>query len=41
MLLERGADPAERDAKPWATPRAWARKMNRSAVLAFLRDYGE
>jgi len=26
LLLERGADPVEADAEPWATPRAWAEK---------------
>ena len=29
ILLERGADPLEPDAETWATPRAWAEKMNR------------
>jgi ankyrin repeat protein len=38
LMLERGADPAEPDAEPWATPRAWAEKMNHSAVLAVLRE---
>jgi ankyrin repeat protein len=38
LLLERGADPVEADAEPWATPRAWAKKMQRGAVLAVLRD---
>jgi ankyrin repeat protein len=37
LLLERGADPVEPDAEPWATPRAWAEKMNHPAVLALLR----
>ena len=26
LLLERGADPLEADAEPWATPAAWAKK---------------
>ena len=26
LFLERGADPVERDAEPWATPAAWAEK---------------
>ena len=36
LLLERGADPMEADAEPWATPRAWAERMNHAAVLARL-----
>ncbi len=36
LLLDRGADPIERDAEPWATPRAWAEKMNHPDVLAVL-----
>jgi ankyrin repeat protein len=39
MMLEHGADSLERDAEPWATPRAWAEKTNHSAVLAVLDDY--
>jgi hypothetical protein len=39
-LLERGADPVESDAEPWARPRAWAEKMERPAVLAVLKEYG-
>src|SRR5262245_3181161 len=38
LLLERGADPVEADAEPWATPRAWAEKMGRDAALAELPD---
>jgi len=38
LLLERGADPVEVDAEPWATPRAWAQKMKHDAVLAILPD---
>ena len=37
LLLERGADPVEADAEPWATPRAWAEKGHHAAVLALLR----
>ena len=37
LFLERGADPIEADAEPWATPRAWAEKMNHAHVLAVLR----
>ena len=36
LLLERGADPVEADAEPWATPRAWAEKMGHQAVLDVL-----
>ena len=37
LLLERGADPIEADAEPWATPAAWAEKMRHDNVLALLR----
>ena len=37
LLLERGADPVEAGAEPWATPSAWAQKMNHDKVLAVLR----
>ncbi len=37
LLLERGADPVEKDAEPWATPAAWARKMKHETVLEILR----
>jgi hypothetical protein len=40
MLLERGADPSESDAEPWATPKAWAEKMKNHDVLAVLREHG-
>ena len=36
LLLARGADPIERGAEPWATPRAWAIKMKRPIILALL-----
>jgi ankyrin repeat protein len=36
LYLERGADPVEADAEPWATPRAWAAKMKHRDVLALL-----
>jgi ankyrin repeat protein len=36
LFLARGADPVERDAKPWAAPRAWARKRGHQEVLALL-----
>lgn len=38
LLLERGADPVEPDAEPWATPRAWAEKMKHEHVLEILRN---
>ncbi len=40
LLLARGADPIERDAAPWATPKAWAQKMKHDKVLAVLRKHG-
>jgi len=40
VLLERGADPVEADAEPWARPRAWAEKMGRTGVLAVLSEHG-
>jgi ankyrin repeat protein len=39
LLLERGADPVESDAEPWATPRAWAEKNQNSEMLALLAGY--
>jgi hypothetical protein len=36
LLLQRGADPVEADAEPWATPKTWAEKMGRHEVLAML-----
>ena len=36
LFLERGADPVESDAEPWATPRAWAAKKKHLGVLAIL-----
>lgn len=38
LLLERGADPVETEAEPWATPVAWAEKMKHHDVLAQLRE---
>ncbi len=37
LLLDRGADPVEAGAEPWATPTAWAKKMGRHGVLVLLR----
>ena len=39
LLLQRGADPVEVDAEPWATPFAWAEKMKRGAALSVLRKH--
>lgn len=39
ILLERGADPIENDAEPWARPKAWAEKMGHAQVLALLASY--
>jgi ankyrin repeat protein len=36
LFLSRGAPAHEPDAEPWATPIAWARKMNQSAILLLL-----
>ena len=36
LLLERGADPIEARAEPWATPGAWAKKMGHREVAALL-----
>jgi ankyrin repeat protein len=36
LFLSRGADPVEADAEPWATPRAWAEKMERREILELL-----
>ena len=40
LLLSRGADPVEADAHPWATPEAWARKMDHGSVLTALQEHG-
>jgi hypothetical protein len=36
LFLVRGADPVEADAEPWATPRAWAEKMNQTEIVDLL-----
>ncbi len=36
LLLERGADPFEAGAEPWATPAAWARKMGHAEIVGIL-----
>jgi len=33
LLLERGADPLEPGAEPWATPASWARKMGHDDIV--------
>jgi hypothetical protein len=38
LFLARGADPVEADAASWATPRAWAEKMQRSEIVELLRS---
>jgi len=38
LLIERGADPVEADAEPWATPEAWARKRGHTLVLRLLGE---
>lgn len=38
LLLDRGADPMEAEAEPWATPRAWAEKRRHDAILELLRE---
>ena len=35
-LLRRGVDPVEADAEPWATPRAWAEKMQHWGIVELL-----
>jgi ankyrin repeat protein len=39
LFLERGADPVETDAEPWARPLAWAEKKQHAAIAAMLREY--
>ena len=41
LLLERGAEPFETDAEPWATPLAWAQKKGHSKIVAMLKKYQE
>ena len=38
LLIEHGADPIEADAKPWASPAAWARTMRRRDIAALLEE---
>jgi ankyrin repeat protein len=39
VLLERGADPVEADAEPWAQPGAWAQKMGHTTLMELLNQY--
>jgi ankyrin repeat protein len=39
LLLQRGADPVETEAEPWATPKAWAEKMGHGAILSLLEAH--
>jgi len=36
LFLQRGADPLEPEAEPWATPLAWARKKGHDGIAAIL-----
>ena len=38
LFLARGADPVEADAEPWATPRAWAEKMQGPEIVDLLNS---
>ncbi len=40
LFLERGADPAEGEAEPWATPLAWAEKKGHMPIATMLRAKG-
>lgn len=40
LLIARGADSIEGGAEPWATPRAWAKKMGHNAILGILPAIG-
>jgi len=40
LYLERGADPVESDAEPWATPLAWAKKKGHPEIEVYLRQAG-
>jgi ankyrin repeat protein len=39
-MLERGANPVEGDAGPWAQPMAWAGKMGHVSIVELLKGYG-
>ena len=38
LFLERGADPREPDAQPWARPRAWAERMQHPEIVRLLEE---
>ena len=38
LFLERGADPGEPDAEPWATPLAWAERMQHPEVVRLIKE---
>ncbi|MFZ0305019.1 MAG: hypothetical protein WAL75_20175, partial [Terracidiphilus sp.] len=38
LYLSRGATVLETDTEPWASPIAWARKMNHRAIISLLGD---
>jgi ankyrin repeat protein len=40
LMLERGADPVETEAEPWARPKAWARKIGREDIETMLEERG-
>lgn len=37
-MLERGANPVEADAEPWAQPRAWADKLGHAGIVEILHN---
>jgi ankyrin repeat protein len=39
LYLDRGADPVEADAEPWATPLAWATKHGHREIVELLRTH--
>ena len=40
LYLERGADPVEANAEPWATRLAWATKRGHHEIVELLRSRG-
>ena len=40
LFLERGADPIEAEAEPWATPLAWAERGQHAGIASILRQHG-
>jgi ankyrin repeat protein len=40
LFLERGADPIEAEAEPWATPLAWAERGQHARIASILRQHG-